>query len=171
MIETSAQQSLQTQPSESKQQRLVRRAIRRKSFATLATVSPTGKAHVAGVIYSALDDELWVHTMLSSHKVRNIANNPSIGVCIVYRRLPVGPPFTIHFQAKASIVEIDSIQAKDRIATGKLKSITGHGALEIEGACFLQIRPGSSIHSFGPGVPTLDLIKDPIGSGGRSVRM
>jgi len=107
--------------------------------------------------------------MRSSRKARNIADNPHVGVCIVYRRLPVGPPFTVHFQATADLVPMDHETVRPLIDSGQLKSIIGHGALDMDGACFVRIRPGPTLHSFGPGVSTIDLIRHPLTSGGRTV--
>lgn len=149
--------------------RRIRRVIERKSFATIATTSPAGRSHSAGIIYAHADGDLWVHTMRSSRKARNIADNPHVGVCIVYRRLPVGPPFTVHFQATADLVPMDHGTVRPLIDSGQLKSIIGHGAIEMDGACFVRIRPGSILHSFGPGVSTIDLIRHPLTSGGRTV--
>ena len=39
------------------------------------------------------------------------------------------------------------------------------------GGCFLKITPTGTVHSFGPGVPTLDLARDPLNNGARSVRL
>lgn len=154
-----------------KQERRIRKAIARKSFAVLATTSPAGRSHSAGIIYAAANNDLWVHTMADSRKARNAATNPHVGLCIVYRRLPVGPPFTIHFQAIAETVALDAPEVRDLTKAGHLTSITGHGELDMDGACFLRLRPGRNIHSFGTGVPTLDLIRDPLGAGPRSVHL
>lgn len=154
-----------------KQERRIRKAIARKSFAVLATTSPAGRSHSAGVVYAAANNDLWIHTMADSRKARNVAASPHVGVCIVYRRLPVGPPFTIHFQATAEIVALDAPEVRALTNAGHLKSITGHGELEIVGACFVRLRPGRNIHSFGTGVHTLDLVRDPLNAGSRSVSL
>ena len=159
------------QRSDEKQERRIRKAIARKSFAVLATTSPAGRSHSAGIIYSAAEGDLWVHTMSSSRKARNVAENPHVGLCIVYRRLPVGPPFTIHFQATADLVALDAPELRSLIDAGHLKPLTGHGALEMEGACFLRLRPNRTMHSFGTGVPTMDLIRNPLTAGARTVRV
>lgn len=156
-------------PSEAKHQRLIRRTIARKSFAVLATTSPRGRSHSVGVIYARAEGDLWVHTMAASRKARSIASNPHVGLCIVYRRLPIGPPFTIHFQATARIVPLHSVEVRSLIEAGHLGKITSHGELEMDGACFLRIQPGPTMHSFGTGVPTIDLIRDPLTAGSRSV--
>lgn len=156
---------------DAEQQRRITKTISKKSFAVLASTSSAGRSHSAGVIYAVADGELWIHTMRSSRKARNVAANPHVGLCIAYRRLPVGPPFTIHFQATADIVALDAREVRSLVDAGSLKKITGHGELEMEGACFLRLRPGPTVHSFGTGVPTLDLIRDPLGAGPRSIRL
>ncbi len=151
-------------------QKKILRTIARKSFCTIGTASPIGHGHSAGVIYEAVDGSLWSHTLRSSRKARNIAADGRVGVCIPYRRLPAGPPFTIQFQANARIVEMDAPEVRALIEAGHLGSITGHGELEMADGCFVQMTPKGTINSFGPGARTLDLIRDPLGSGARSFR-
>ncbi len=155
----------------SRQRSRVAKAIATKTFCTLATTSPAGRPHVAGVIYEYAGGRLWVHTMRTSRKARSIAANPHVAICIPYRRLPVGPPYTIQFQARAEIVEMDDPVVRRLLDDGKLKEISGHGALDMPDGCFLSIEPGENIHSYGTGVPTLDLIRDPLTTGGRTVRI
>ena len=88
-------------------QRTVMRTIARRDFCMVATVSPAGRPHVAGVVYSAVGSSLWIHTVTTSRKARNIIANPHVAVSIPFRRLPAGPPFTIHFQARAQLVAMD----------------------------------------------------------------
>ena len=152
-----------------KQKKLVRKAITKSSFATLATASSGGLPHVAGVVYDVVNGELWIHTLRTSRKARSIAANGRAAVCIPYRKLPVGPPYTVHFQADAQVVEMDSPEIQRLLDAGKLKSISGHGALEMPDGCFVRITPRSTVHSFGPGAKVIDLIRDPLGSGARSV--
>ncbi len=151
--------------------RTVTRTIEKRSFCTLATTSSAGYAHVAGVVYEFVDGTLWVHASNRSRKVRNIVANPKVAICISYRRLPVGPPFTIHFQAHAEMVEMDSPEATALLDSGALGSISGHGALEMDDGCFVAIRPNRTVHTFGPGVRIRDLIRDPLGSGARSLTL
>ena len=49
---------------------LVRRAIERRSVATLATVSASGRPHAATVLYQCVDDALYVSTHRDSRKAR-----------------------------------------------------------------------------------------------------
>lgn len=148
---------------------IIAKALRKRHFATLATTSPAGRSHCAGVVYDLVDGDLWVHTMRSSRKARNVAESSHVGVCVPFRRLPVGPPLTLHAQGVAELVALDDVTAQRHVDAGSLKSIAGHGAMEMEGACFIRIRLVGALHSFGPGVPMLQLARDPLGAGARSV--
>jgi hypothetical protein len=150
------------------QVRIIAKALRKKTFATLATVSPKGRSHSAGVVYDFVDGALWIHTMRDGRKGRNLAHNRYVGICVPYRRLPVGPPFTLHFQGVAELIPLDNPEAVRLYEAGRLDSISGHGAMEMDGACFVRITPTGMIHSFGPGVPVLDLARNPLETGARS---
>ncbi|MFW2335916.1 hypothetical protein, partial [Ilumatobacter sp.] len=52
---------------------------------------------------------------------------------------------------------------------GRLKKITSHGELDEPNGVFIAITPGRRIHSYGLGVPILDLMRDPVHNGPRSV--
>lgn len=147
------------------------RTIAKRSFMTLATVSPAGRPHSAGVVYSGVGTSLWFHTMTTSRKARNIAANPHVGVTIPFRRLPAGPPFTIHFQARAELVALDDPGVTALIDQGELKAISGHGALEMADAAFVEVVPTGAIHSYGPGARAIDLIRDPLNNGAASFRL
>lgn len=140
----------------------------KKSFCTVATTSPAGRSHSAGVVYDWVDGTLWVHASGSSRKARSIAANPHVGICIPFRRLPVGPPFTIHFQATAELVAMDDPRIRRLLDAGELGGIAGHGALDMPDGCFIAIRPTGRIHSYGPGARIIDLIRDPLNSGAAS---
>lgn len=157
-----------TDAGDDRQARIIAKALRKKTFATLATVSPAGRSHAAGVVYDFVDGALWIHTMQHGRKGENIATNPHVGVCVPYRRLPVGPPYTLHFQATAELVALDDPLATALYEAGRLDHIAGHGAMEMDGACFVRIVPRGTMHSFGPGVAVLDLVRDPLNSGARS---
>ena len=146
----------------------IAKALGRLTFATLATVSPAGNPHSAGVIYVWADGSMWVHTMRTSRKGRNIEQQARIAVTVPYRRLPAGPPFTLHFQARAELVEMDDASVRPLLDGGKLKLIAGHSALDEPDGVFVRIAPTGRIHSYGPGARTIDLICDPLHSGAGS---
>ena len=142
------------------------RAIAKRSFATLASVSPAGRPHVAGVLYEAVGDRLYVSTLRSSRKARNVAANGRVGVCIPIRRLPVGPPSSVQFQAAADVLAVDDPAISGLVAEGRLASITGHGELELADGCFLRIEMPQRMLTYGLGMPLRTLIKDPLGASG-----
>lgn len=138
------------------------RAIARRKFCTLATSSSSHRPHVAGVLSEAVDTTLYVSTLRASRKARNIADNPHVCVCIPVRRLPVGPPSSVQFQGVADIFGTDDVELRRLVASGRLKSITGHGELELRGGCFLRIRPARRLNTYGLGMSVMSLLRDPL---------
>ena len=130
-----------------------------------------GFPHAAGVIYVPIGDELWLHTMRSSRKARNVAADDRVAVVVPIRKLPVGPPFTVQFQGRADIIEMDDPEATPHIESKALKAITSHGELDTEDGCFIRIRPTGIVHSYGIGVSAMAVAKDPLNNGPRSVRL
>jgi len=151
--------------------RKIERTIAKKTFCTIATTSPAGRPHVAGVVYQSVDSTLWVHTTIGSRKARSIAANGHVGVCIPFRRLPMGPPYTIHFQARAELVAMDDPEVLELLEAGELKKISGHGALDMADASFVKIEPVGTVHSYGPGAKVIELIRDPLNTGAASFRI
>lgn len=148
--------------------RRVARIISRTTFCTLATVSPAGHPHSAGVVYVWADGALWVHMMRSSRKGRNVEHHQRVAVTVPYRRLPLGPPFTLHFQATAAFVAMDDPIVQPLLDSGVLKLIAGHGALDEADGVFVRVTPTGTIHSYGPGANMLDLVRDPLHTGAGS---
>lgn len=159
----------QTTTEDQAQVRRITKEIANHSFCMLSTTSPKGRPHAAGVIYEAVNGSLYVHTMRSSRKARNVAANPHVAVVIPARKVPVGPPFTVQFQATAEILEMDDPAILALLDDGKLKGIAGHGALDEPDGSFLKITPTSRVHSYGIGVSLLGVIRDPLHAGARSV--
>jgi hypothetical protein len=123
------------------------------------------------VLYAAVDDVLWINTMRTSRKARSIATNPHVAVCIPFRKLPVGPPYTVHFQATASLVPAGDPELHRLADAGLLKTITGHGELEDPDAVFLRVEPAGPVHSYGLGVNPIELVRDPLHTGARTVEL
>ena len=155
------------QHTDQKQLRKVRKVIDSKTIATLATVSPAGRPHVAGVLYEAAGGALWVHTMRS----RSIAANPRVAVVIPFRKLPAGPPYTVQFQGTARLVSMNDPEVIDLIDAGELKTVSAHGALDEPDGVFVRIVPNATVHSYGLGANPIDLIRDPLHTGARTVRL
>lgn len=144
----------------------VLRAIRKRSFATLSTTSQADRPHAAGVLYEAVGTTLYVNTLRTSRKARNVASNPHVAVCIPIRRLPVGPPSTVQFQGTAEVLDLDDPDVISLVEAGQLKSITGHGELDEPDGCFLRITPNRKLITYGLGMSLPSLIRDPLNAGG-----
>lgn len=144
----------------------VARLVARRSFANLATVSPRGRSHVAGVLYQYADGDLYVSTDRSSRKGRNIAANPHVAVTIPVRRIPMGPPSQIQFQATAEILDPGDDEVRALLDAGRLDSITGHGELDRPDGCLLRITPADRLHTYGLGMSLLHLARHPLDAAG-----
>ncbi len=163
----------QTQPTTAENHRsyrpdpdAVRRILAKRSFATVGTTSPAGRPHVAGVLYELVGNTLYFHTMRNSRKARNIAADAHTAVCVPVRRVPVGPPSTVHFQTTARLVEPNSMEIRELVADGKLGSVTGHGELDEPAGCFIAVSLPGRVLTYGLGMSLRQLIKDPLVCGG-----
>lgn len=145
---------------------LVRRAIGRRSFAVLATTSPAGRPHAAGVLYATAGGRLYVSTDRTSRKGRNLVAAPHVGVTIPVRRLPIGPPATIHFQARAEVLPVDHPDVRTLIADGSIASITTHGELDLPDGCIVRITPPATVHTYALGVSLLHVLRHPLDAAG-----
>lgn len=141
-------------------------AIGKRSFATLASTSPEGRPHAAGVLYALSGDHLYVSTMGSSRKARNIVQDPRVAVTVPVRRAPIGPPSTIIFQTTARVLELDDPELRAATVTGDLKAVTGHGELELPGGVFIQVALPRRVVTYGLGMSLLSLMREPMNAAG-----
>ena len=72
-----------------RQRELVRKAIAKHSFCTLATTSTELRPHVVGVRYAHIGGALYVTMFDESIKVRNIRGNARVAVCIPVKKYPL----------------------------------------------------------------------------------
>ncbi len=149
-------------PLTERQLKSIRKAIARNSYCTLATASAENRPLVVGVLYAVVDDFLYVSTLSSSAKVRNLAENDRVAVCIPVRRYPVGPPFSLQFQGRAEVRSIEDTEISALVEAGQLKRITSHGELDDPAACILKISPAPRMATYGFGLSLLELLRDPL---------
>ena len=140
----------------------VRRAVERRSVATLSTVSGAGRPHAATVLYQCVDDALYISTHETSRKARNIADNGSAAVAIAVRRLPVGPPASVQFQATATVLANDDPEIVRMAAAGRLDKVTGHGELDLDGGCFLRIALPARAVTYALGMSLWQVLRNPL---------
>jgi hypothetical protein len=144
----------------------IRRAMERRSIATLATVSERGRPHAATVLYQLVDDVLYTSTSRGSRKARNVAETGVAAVTIAVRRLPVGPPSSIQFQASAAVLANDDPEVVGFAAAGRLDKITSHGELDLEGGCFLRIALPARLHTYALGMSLWQVLRNPLAVAG-----
>ncbi len=89
-----------------------------------------------------------------------------MAVCIPIRRLPIGPPSSVQFQAHAAVLDTNDPEIADLLEAGKLRSITGHGELDLPDDCFLRLTPPGWLHTYGLGMTLPRLIRDPLNTAG-----
>ena len=155
---------------DARQRKRIRRAIARGSFCTLATSSAANRPLATGVLYAEADGALYVSTLATSVKARNVRANDRVALCIPVRRYPVGPPFSIQLQGRAEILAADDPEIVALRDAGRLKRIASHGELDDPDACVLKIAPAPRAATYGLGVSLRDLVRDPIHAS-RSVRI
>jgi hypothetical protein len=151
-----------------RQRKRVRRAIERGSFCVLATSSAANLPHVVGVVYVEVEGLVYVSTLRTSVKARNVLANGRVAICVPVRRFPLGPPFHVAFQGRAELCPPDDSRIARLLEQTRLRPITSHGELEHPDSVFLIITPGRTASSYGVGVPLRELLSDPLG-GTRSV--
>src|SRR5688572_17089065 len=87
----------------------VERVLRKRRFATLASVTEDGRPHATGVVYAlSPPDEpvcLYVTTNARNKKVANIRANPGVAVVVPLSRavLATLPPACVQFQGTAEV--------------------------------------------------------------------
>jgi hypothetical protein len=148
----------------------VRRAVARHSFCVLATVSARHRPLAVGLLYAPVDLTLHLLVGEDTAKVRNIRANPNVAVSIPVRTVPFAPPMAVQFQGVAEVLPVDDPGMVALLRAGRLKRITGLGALDTPGACFVRVRPGRRIASYGVGVPLRRLLRD-LSLGARTVEI
>jgi hypothetical protein len=144
----------------------VRRAIERRSVATLATTSSDGRPHAATVLYQLADEALFVSTSRQSRKARNVADTGRVAVTIAVRRLPVGPPASIQFQSTATVLGGDDPELRRLADAGRLDRITSHGELDLDDGCFLRIALPARLLTYALGMSLWHVLRNPLDAAG-----
>jgi nitroimidazol reductase NimA-like FMN-containing flavoprotein (pyridoxamine 5'-phosphate oxidase superfamily) len=62
--------------------------VTRHSFCVLATSSANHLPHAVGLLYAAIDLDLYLLVDENSIKVRNVRENPRVAVCVPVRKYP-----------------------------------------------------------------------------------
>lgn len=131
----------------------IKKLIEKNSFCILATISPDGKPHSVGVIYSARGLDIYIFTGRGTKKVRNISNNRQVAVAIpVPYILRFIPPRVIQFQGRGEILPISDSSANQVYKWRIPKDVDG---------CFIHIRPEGKIWTHGIGMSFIERARRP----------
>lgn len=61
---------------------------------------------------------------------------------------------------------MDDGDVRRLLGAGRLRSISGHGALELPDDCFLRVTPPERVLTYGLGMSLLRLLRDPLDAAG-----
>ena len=113
--------------------------------------------------------KVWTHDAPSGGKFASI-NAPTAGAR-EEKVLPVGKhPLQLYSLATPNGVKA-SIMLEELLAAGHLSTVSGHGALDEPDGVFVRITPDRRVHTYGIGVSTLALARDPLHVGARTVEL
>ena len=118
------------------------------------------------MLFDVVGDVLYVNTLRTSRKAQNVLANPRVALVIPIRRLPVGPPSTVQFQAEGRVLDLDDPEIQRLVTDGHLGSITGHGELDMPDGCFVRIPVPRRLVTYGLGMSLRRFIADPMNAGG-----
>jgi hypothetical protein len=156
----------------------IERALRRRKFGTLSTLTEQTRPHATGVVYavSGVSEPLvlYVTTRTTTRKARNVAVYPDVAFVVpVPRHFPRGfPPRCIQFQGTATVLpdtDEGAIRAfrsswfLRRILTTEQRIVAQGGQL-----CFIRIRPDPTVFTYGIGVSLWDNLRRPKEAIGRA---
>lgn len=138
------------------------RALERQSFCVLATGSPAGRPHSAGVLYQYVAGRLYISTTAGSVKARNVRETGRAAVTVPVRRAPMIPPSCVQFQGSAQVLAVDDPAIRALVDAGRLKRITAHGELDLPDGCFIEVMPRGRISTYGLGMSLLAFLRNPL---------
>jgi len=154
----------------------VEKALRRRTFGTLSTLTERGAPHATGVVYavSAVGEPLalYVTTRTTTRKVRNLRGRPEVAfvVPVPHRFLPVFPPRAIQFLGTATVVADDDAGANRAFTSWFLRRIlAAERRIVAEGGdlCFIRIRPNGTLFTYAMGMSVWSNLRQPRGAIGR----
>lgn len=155
----------------------VERALRKRTFGTLSTLTERGTPHATGVIYAvSVPGEplaLYVTTRTTTRKVRNLRAHPAVAfvVPVPHRFLPAFPPRAIQFLGTATVLAADDEGANRAFESSwflrRILATERRIVTEGEDMCFIRIRPDGKLFTYGMGMSVFDNLRRPRGAIGR----
>lgn len=155
----------------------VEKALRKRTFGVLSTLTERGAPHATGVVYAVSAPgellALYVTTRTATRKVRNLRarHDAAFVVPVPHRFLPAFPPRAIQFPGTATVLAADDEGANRAFeSTWFLRRILAtERRIVIEGGdlCFIRIRPEGKLFTYGMGMSVLGNLRRPRGAIGR----
>jgi len=145
--------------------------LRKKTFGVLSTISPGGSSQTTGIIYALSPPgaafRLYLITVRSYLKARNIARNPQVSFLVPYPHtlLPFVPASCISFSATAEIAPLDDPEGRAAFATNRILRMNLAETDSFEDGVFLRIRPKRSMHCYGIGIGLMTIARNPAEAG------
>lgn len=146
------------------------RELRQRDFGVLSTVTPEGRPHSVGVVYSvALPGRpfrLYVMTRRRLRKARNLVEKPNVSfvVPLTRRLLWFIPPPCVQFQGRAEVMDRDDpggVETFRSFAMGRriLSMYEAFAKRGETGICFLRITPDPTMSTYMVGHSLRELMR------------
>jgi nitroimidazol reductase NimA-like FMN-containing flavoprotein (pyridoxamine 5'-phosphate oxidase superfamily) len=145
----------------------VERALRRRTFGTLSTVTADGRPHASGVVYAVSPPGeplcLYVTTNAKNKKIANVRANAGVAFVVPLLRpvITAFPPACLQFQGTAEFLDATDEGALAAFGStwfGRTILKTEHHIVAEGGRlCFIRIRPDPVIFTYGFGMSLLTL--------------
>ena len=141
--------------------------LRRKTFGVLSTISRDGSSQTTGILYAVSPPgaafRLYLITVRSYLKARNIARNPQISFLVPYPHalLPFVPASCISFSATAEILPPDDLEGREAFTANRILRMNLAEANAMADGIFLRIRPKRSVHCYGIGFGLMTIARNP----------
>lgn len=135
----------------------VEKQLRKKNFGILGTVTPQGRPHSVGVVYSVAPREQPFSLYLISRpvlkKTRNISNNPNVSFVVPFPHylLRLIPPSCVQFQGVAELISLDDPTAIRAFQSSIVLRRSLRHSLELGESIFIRIVPNKKIFCYGIG--------------------
>lgn len=145
----------------------VEKQLRKKKFGFLGTITPDGRAHVAGVMYSVSPPgkklKFYVITGATVKKAKNIKQKSQISFAIPFPHYLIrfAPDFCIQFQGQAEILPFNDPEGQEAIKNQRImKRMLERIPLDTTNEIIIRIIPDEKIHGFGLGMSIFKLLKN-----------
>jgi general stress protein 26 len=158
-------------PAEQRSFAFIEAQLRKKTFGVLGTINPDGSLQSTGILYAVSPPgaafRLYLLTVRSYLKARNIARNPQISFLVPYphRLLHFVPASCISFSGTAEIAPRDDPEGRAAFAVNRILRMNLAEADATPDMILLRVRPKRSMHCYGIGMGVVQIARNPAEAG------